>query len=297
MGCEVIHCSSAVEMLNALSARSERFASCHRYDWVFRGQADSTWDLTPSALRSADRLLLNVDVPWSEWDNQIQMAAEADTMKQFVREADQAGLTLPGALDEIYNRLHEPHWSDGVIRRDMTFEWPARSIWSVVALAQHHGIATRFLDWTRSSLVACYFAAIDAVTKDRQGRLAVWAFSTTMTNLVYPGRKRVVFVTAPYASNPNLRAQEGVHIALALQNPVMSDPADRDDVSTYLNEIDDASQSRGRSALLKFTLDISAAPNLLWHLAKEGVTAGRLFPGYDGSARAVLESRWHRPLS
>ena len=40
-----------------------------------------------------------------------------------------------------------------------------------------------------------------------------------------------------------------------------------------------------------FTLPASKAARLLWLIAKEGITAATLFPGYGGAARAVKEKR------
>lgn len=321
-GIERLDCEDAAEFLSVLDPISDDWEwepALQRHSWMFRGHADSTWTLTPTAWRApapsaiqgalqaaSDRVGAISQI--RSWDHTgslppppqpdlavarrviCQANAELSLLSAFVHRADELGLETPGKLpptlhhDTVFHR-EQPVAADDFLQLD--------GVDHQAALAQHHGVPTRLLDWTDDALTAAFFAA----QPSRAERLAVWAINQRVASgsgmpLWGQGQPNPVglsiYVVRPKRTgNPFLRAQRGAFTVpwgagcFALVNSGAF-PTLEQFANGATGEID-------HTALLRcVTLPRSAAPEVRSLLERRLVTRERLMPSLEVVAESVL---------
>ncbi len=185
------------EIMNIRRNREPRFT-------VFRGQASNKWNLIPSLFRKSVEA---GNVKLSDLKNLF--IEEYTNVGQFVRSGDQMGFSIPGL---IYPFLNFKKIEDVKLDEWVNHESPYIE---AIALAQHHGVKTRLLDFSYDAYTSLYFAANSSFQMNRQNTSPAGFFSLWMIDGFYlhsPDCKTKMIHTS-VESNHYLRAQKGLFIS------------------------------------------------------------------------------------
>lgn len=271
--------------------------------FIFRGHSQDSYELVPTALR-LDNLDWFWDIcglgrpiePQHNWQ-QWQVKGEYAILRAFYRLADQRGLDVP-ISERMRLNLAQEFDFHGLNTPYESAVWIPNDLLETAALAQHYGVPTRLLDWTYDIFVALYFAFTGAIEK--QGKLEIWALNKEYISFLKPtiNRVNIDFITPHYANNPNLNAQKGLFTHWPIQVPALIDEmqllqkgtvnfVNRKPLNVLVAESYHKTEEK-ISLFKRFTLPCSQAKKGCVILSKLGYNSARIFPGYSGVAKHLL---------
>ena len=153
--------------------------------------------------------------------------------------------------------------------------------WDLIALCQHHEIATRFLDWSSNSLVALWFAVSSRYSRCEKPNPIVWVLETNDRDFYIPederspipekkGSETVIFT--PDLIDSRIYAQDSYLMRQVYER-----------VSPDLNKlrirpVDENPLFKERLFKISITEDIEKREKILEKLEEYGYTRERILP-------------------
>lgn len=231
----------------------------------------------------------------------VQYFAEMQAIKEFTEFADKLGHPVPGANEFIdirvnnYDHLPEEDFLISQFVRFPVDSDPFNVNCSAVALARHHGVPARLLDWTENPLIAAFFAA-EELTSDKdadkdfnlhEGRIAVWAISKQ----IFSGNEHASVSISPLQLIARPRHEIGYLLA---QKAVFTHDKGANGwfLKTGVWRSVEEAIDNNPEYLKKLTLPVREVGELLRLLWLEGISRAHLMPTYDNVTRALQTKAW-----
>lgn len=276
------HCETATELWDLLSPTNELFKKPNKL--IYRGQADSSWELIPSVLRNSKRNQL-VKIFKSDSTADSQVFNELIILNKFVEYCDNLGIKIPNDSINFRKNNLDKNNLDKYIKNPSL--WLNEELFELVAMAQHHGVPTRLLDWTESSYIALYFAVSSALERYinllenneniENEKIAIWVLNLELKNLY-----DLKILKVPRSSTINLSVQKGlftVHPHNGIRNSKFS-----------VEGLEKIFTSLSETPLLKITLPISEIIEAYSLCEKIGINSTTLFPNSQGIEKGIKDT-------
>lgn len=327
-----LHFKNAEEFIQAISFGGQLYTLFDEH-YIFRGHSTDVYELKPSALRGYlafnNRTLKQFDteeekliICYLATSELAQVNQEYRLLQDFFLACDRNGLYVPH-IEGLRNSFYP-----GVDGETLLLEgkWLPKDYWELAALAQHHGVKTRLLDWTYDLNVALYFASTGVYNDPKQKldlseaykahkkgeeyppkhNIEIWALNMDVV-MAKPMAVPLKIVQPQYNHNSNLCAQKGIFTFWETIKPAVikkdggipnyKQQTDRRSLDVQIHEYLSSVGAQMKEYLYHITVPQEAANTIYSYIEKIGYDASRIFPGYDGVARYIDEhARIHKNI-
>lgn len=290
-------CLTAAQFLDNLRISHPNWRELRSDKWAFRGQGDARWHLVARAFRPETDLAYKGAPVHPPLPAKQQAELELRALNHFLFTADRVGLPIPGDNQNL--RLPAT-----VVDNHDRRTWPWPLILEVLAIAQHHGVPTRLIDFSHNPLVAAFFAAESAAkmtgaNAEASGEryIAVWAVDLNyVADGVRAHRRRserptVMWVTASRAANTYLHQQDALFLLDLLADKRKIRPPRLEDALLEVPRLAKLTKPVD-PPILRVLLPASQSKELLRLLWNEFYHPARLMPTYDSVANLANYRRW-----
>ena len=140
------------------------------------------------------------DIPissWSELNERLYEGSWSEPLNRFrspfaFRGESNSAYTLKTSLARLAPAPEkiESHLLRNFRKYALRDAVPDDSIWNWLAVAQHHGLPTRLLDWTYSPFVALHFATVALESYDVDG--VIWCVDFVKSNQLLPDKLKKI---------------------------------------------------------------------------------------------------------